>query len=105
MNHSSRNYHDPNSFHPERWLPLDATSPFINDDRAASQPFFIGPRNCIGRNLAYNKMRIILARVLWNFDLELCEESYKWTDQKLWVLYSDKPLMCRLKLREEMKSS
>lgn len=75
----------------------------MNDDRAAFQPFAFGPRNCIGRNLAYNKMRTILARVLWSFDLELCEESSDWWNQRLWIVWEDKPLFCRLKLREGLK--
>lgn len=34
------------------------------DDRQAFQPFVLGPRNCIGRNLAYAEIRLILAKVL-----------------------------------------
>jgi len=99
MNYSPRNFHDPNSFHPERCLPLNASSPFANDDRAAFQPFFIGPRNCIGRNLAYTKMRIILARVLWKFDLELTDGSF-WDKMEIMTTKAENPLLCRLKVRE-----
>ena len=45
-------------------------------------------------------MRIIFARVLWNFDLELCEESANWKDQKSYVVWEKAPLMCKLKTRE-----
>jgi cytochrome P450 len=38
--------------------------------RDASQPFSYGPRNCIGRNLAYVEMKLIIARLVWTFDLE-----------------------------------
>jgi cytochrome P450 len=73
---SPRNFHQADQFNPERWL-SEATdnpaSPFFSDNREVFQPFSIGPRNCIGRNLAYAEMRMILARVLWTFDLELCE--------------------------------
>ncbi|KAJ5414635.1 hypothetical protein N7509_001262 [Penicillium cosmopolitanum] len=75
---SPLNFHRPEEFLPERWLPLakeDASSPFYNDNRDVLQPFSIGPRNCIGRNLANAEMRMILARMLWNFDIELCTES------------------------------
>ena len=101
---SPRNFFDPHVFHPERWLPSaqEPDSPFRDDDRGAFQPFFIGPRNCIGRNLAYSKMRLILARVLFNFDISLCDESRDWVNQRLWLVWEDKPLMCRLKLRGDV---
>lgn len=86
---------------PERWLPQnqDPASPFYNDNRAVLQPFSVGPRNCIGRNLAYNEMRLILARVMWDFDLELCEESANWNEQLSYLLWEKSPLMCKLSMR------
>ncbi|KAL5343989.1 cytochrome P450 [Aspergillus crustosus] len=100
---SPTNFHNPLSFHPERWLPeakTDKTSPFYSDNREVLQPFSIGPRSCIGRNLAYAEMRLILAHVLWNFDLGLCEESRGWGVQRSYVLWDKPPLMCYLKLQE-----
>lgn len=32
-------------------------------------------------------MRLILARVLWNFDMELMPESSKWAEQKIYSLW------------------
>ncbi|KAL6233103.1 hypothetical protein BDW75DRAFT_252217 [Aspergillus navahoensis] len=99
------NFHLPNEFIPERWLPdarNDPSSPFYNDNRAVVQPFSVGPRNCIGRNLAFAEMRVILARVLWNFDLELCRESVNWAEQKSYVLWEKGALMCRLKIRGDL---
>ena len=96
---SASNFHEPKSYIPERWLPeasTDPSSPFYNDNRAVLQPFSVGPRNCIGRNLAYNEMWLILARVLWNFDLEQCAESQKWNEQKSYVLWEKPALMCKL---------
>ena len=97
--HSALNFHLPSAFIPERWLPsstADSTSPFYKDHRGASQPFGLGPRNCLGKNLAYSEMRVILARVLWNFDLQLCEESADWEKQNTYMLWEKKPLVCRL---------
>ncbi|KAK1147973.1 hypothetical protein N8T08_000489 [Aspergillus melleus] len=88
---SPSNFHNPTHFIPERWLPsvnTDPSSPFYADQR--------DPRNCIGKNLAYNEMRVILARVLWNFDLELQPESLDWKDQKSFILWEKLPLMCKL---------
>lgn len=95
---SPRNFHDPLTFAPERWLAA-APAQFTNDNRSVFQPFSVGPRNCIGRNLAYNEMRLILARMLWNFDFRLCEESNEWYKQKSYTLWEKGPLMCTLKQR------
>ena len=56
----------------------------------------MGPRNCLGKSLAYNEMRVILARILWNFDLELCSDSEHWDRQITYTLWEKLPLMCRL---------
>lgn len=48
--HDARNFFEPESFHPERWLASNTTDPrFVNDKRDVMQPFSIGPRNCIGK--------------------------------------------------------
>jgi cytochrome P450 len=54
----------------------------------------------VGKNLAYMEMRIILARVLWNFDVELCRESERWLEQRAFILYEKPPLMVRLTARK-----
>lgn len=37
-------------------------------------------------SLAYAEMRLVLARMLWNFDMELHSSSLNWDDQKVcWV--------------------
>ncbi|KAL7625624.1 hypothetical protein AAE478_004844 [Parahypoxylon ruwenzoriense] len=65
---SPLNYCQPEDFIPERWLGDDPR--FAADKRETSQPFSFGPRNCIGRNLAYVEMKIIIARLIWHFDIE-----------------------------------
>jgi len=43
-------------------------------------------------------MRLILARVLWNFDLELTEESKNWREgMKIFILWEKPPLFVKLK--------
>jgi averantin hydroxylase len=89
------NFHRPDEFLPQRWL---GDVQFADDDRAVLQPFSIGPRNCIGRSLAYAEMRLILAKILFNFDLELDEGmTGQWMDQKVYLLWEKKPLWVRLK--------
>ncbi|KAG4443210.1 hypothetical protein IFR05_001352 [Cadophora sp. M221] len=95
--HSSLNFKDPLEFHPERFL---GDKKYASDDLAALQPFSVGPRNCIGMNLAYAEIRSIATRVLWNFDMQLCAESERWMDQKMWLLWDKKPLMVKLAVRK-----
>ncbi|RAH71874.1 cytochrome P450 [Aspergillus aculeatinus CBS 121060] len=90
---SSENFRRPNEFIPERWTD---DPEFANDNKAAFQPFSYGPRNCLGKNLAYHEMRIILAKVLYHFDLSLAPESMNWDKQKVFSLWEKKPLMVKL---------
>ncbi|KAK4184282.1 Isotrichodermin C-15 hydroxylase [Podospora australis] len=76
MYHNPQHFREADSFHPERWLGTDER--FKDDRKEAFQPFHLGARNCLGRNLAYIEMRLILARVLWSFDLRIAEESRDW---------------------------
>ncbi|OJJ54398.1 hypothetical protein ASPSYDRAFT_82014 [Aspergillus sydowii CBS 593.65] len=105
--HQSAAYRSPLNFHraseylPEQWLPCtkeDLSSPFYHNNCDVLQPFSVGPRNCIGRNLANAEMRLILTRVLWKFDLELCPESAtRWDEQRSFILWEKKPLMCSVR--------
>jgi hypothetical protein len=43
-------------------------------------------------------MKVILARMIWNFDMELCEESKDWVKgQPIYLVYDKPPLMVKLK--------
>ncbi|OBT82403.1 hypothetical protein VE02_08402 [Pseudogymnoascus sp. 03VT05] len=66
--HSPANFKDPDTFLPERWM-KEHQSEYGTDQKKASQPFSLGPRGCIGRHLSYVEMRLILGRLLWNFDI------------------------------------
>ncbi|KAJ5964510.1 uncharacterized protein N7479_004386 [Penicillium vulpinum] len=94
--HSPTNFTDAEQFIPERHM----NDPrFANDSKTAMQPFSFGPRNCIGRNLAYVEMRIILARMVLNFDMELDQPEKDWMDQDCFVLWYKPKLMVQLKPR------
>jgi cytochrome P450 len=51
MNHSSRNFTEPERFIPERWLKEGEYQGlrFDKHRHGALQPFSFGPRNCIGK--------------------------------------------------------
>ncbi|KAH7113266.1 cytochrome P450 [Dendryphion nanum] len=72
--HNPDHFKDPDAFIPERWL--DAA--YDSDVPKAMQPFSLGPRNCIGKNLAYMEMRIMIARMLWNFDIVSTDGAPLW---------------------------
>ncbi|RJE26778.1 Cytochrome p450 [Aspergillus sclerotialis] len=86
--HSSLNFHRPDEFIPERFIDKDS----FHDRRDVLQPFSFGPRNCIGKNLAYAEIKLILSRLLYRFDLRLSEESYDWINHKAYALWEKPPL-------------
>ena len=106
VNHYPGNFSSPKAFAPERWL-VDATnggdSRWAGDKREVLQPFGIGPRNCIGKNLAFTELGLVFARMVWEFDVELGEEMMEgngkggdWADQRSWMTWSQPPLWVRL---------
>ena len=101
--HSETNFYHARDFCPERWLPAAQTNPdsaFFHDRRDVFKPFSTGPRDCIGRNLAYHEMRLILAKVLWNFDLKLGSQSEGWAEnQRTFALWEKPPLMAEIRSR------
>lgn len=71
---SPRNFHEPLSFLPERWLPEDHQlydSRFVDDNRKDFHPFSQGPRVCSGKEIAWWQSRLFIAKVVWTFDLEM----------------------------------
>jgi cytochrome P450 len=54
--HYSKNFYEPESFRPERWLP-NPPAEFTNDNREAVQPFSTGPRNCIGKKYVNSSLQ------------------------------------------------
>ncbi|KAI0173363.1 cytochrome P450 ClCP1 [Hypoxylon sp. FL1284] len=75
INHDPRFWKDPESFLPERFM---GDPKFAGDQLDAMQPFSVGPRNCIGRNLAYAEMRLIMAKIVYNFDMKIENSSRGW---------------------------
>ncbi|KAF4878119.1 Cytochrome P450 monooxygenase aclL [Colletotrichum siamense] len=98
-NRSAENFHRPLEFIPERWV-KDAPVEFWQDDRNAMRPFSVGPRDCLGKNLAWAEMRMILAYLVWNFDLELQSDSQGWIErQKVFMLWEKPDLNVKISRR------
>lgn len=50
--------------------------------------------------MAYAEMRLVLAKLFWNFDFELADNSNKWLDeQKTYLVWEKTPLMVNLRPR------
>ncbi|EXJ59416.1 uncharacterized protein A1O5_12297 [Cladophialophora psammophila CBS 110553] len=91
--HSEYNFHRADDFCPQRWL---GDAEFANDNKDVLQPFQFGPRNCLGKSLAYAEMRLILARMLWNFDLELQPQSVGWEKQLIFNFWEKGPMYVKV---------
>ncbi|KAJ4356937.1 hypothetical protein N0V95_002951 [Ascochyta clinopodiicola] len=97
-NRQKYNFHLPNTFLPERFLLDKPSHSNDKDDMASFQPFSIGRHQCIGMKLAYAEMRIIVARILWRFDMHLADEQDKfdWGEQATYILWDKRSLKVRL---------
>ncbi|EPE36373.1 Cytochrome P450 [Glarea lozoyensis ATCC 20868] len=98
---SPRYFHEPRSYRPQHWLPKDHphwNAAFENDATSHYYPFGLGPRQCIGMELAWREMRIFVAKVLWSFDVEMVsdhkivyERDFKmhrmWEKPEFWVRF------------------
>lgn len=98
---SPKCFHRPESFVPERWLPHPSCPvEYASDRLSAVLPFSIGSRRCLGEHLAWFEMRLILARLVWAFDMEAGDgKSLDWTTLKTYVLVQKRPVSVRLKAR------
>ncbi|PWY67718.1 cytochrome P450 [Aspergillus eucalypticola CBS 122712] len=82
----------PLDFCPERFL-SDPPAEFLDDNHEAYHPFSLGAYNCLGQNLANAESRLITAKLLWRYDLELDGKVDKdWLDQKSYGVFIKKDL-------------
>ncbi|KAI1625291.1 pisatin demethylase [Exophiala viscosa] len=72
--HNPANFVQPDEFIPERWL----EEAYSTDHKRATQPFSLGPRVCLGKNLAWMEIRLALVRLLWKFDIEAVDGANLW---------------------------
>nr|B3FWT9.1 RecName: Full=Cytochrome P450 monooxygenase rdc4; AltName: Full=Hypothemycin biosynthesis cluster protein rdc4 [Pochonia chlamydosporia]ACD39773.1 cytochrome P450 [Pochonia chlamydosporia] len=93
--HSPSHFARPHEFIPERWS-QNPPAEFANDRLEAVQAFSAGPRDCIGKNLAYHEARMLLAKFVFTYDIELCKESSDWIKQKVYIVGAKSPLWVKL---------
>jgi len=96
---SSEHFTDPHAFLPSRWLKYRPAT-ITKHNSSAINPFGIGYRKCLGYELALLEMRLMLAKLVWNFDLEMEPGSVlKWGDLRIFFGIEHKPVLVRLKER------
>ncbi|KAK5658484.1 hypothetical protein OQA88_1873 [Cercophora sp. LCS_1] len=87
----SANFKDAAEFRPERWIGQSG------DALEASQPFGVGTRACIGKGVALTKLRLIMAKLHYKFDMEAVEKDLDWIDKaKFRLLWAKPPLVVKL---------
>uniref|UniRef100_A0A672MVR3 unspecific monooxygenase n=1 Tax=Sinocyclocheilus grahami TaxID=75366 RepID=A0A672MVR3_SINGR len=64
-------WESPDEFRPERFSPESKSE--IN--QYAFLPFGLGPRNCIGMRFAQMIMKLLVVKLLQNFNMETCKET------------------------------
>lgn len=90
---------DPATFRPERWLDSGESTEFKADNPTAYRPFLIGSRACIGRHMAQQSIRLIVAKLLWMYDFELLDrDGFVWErDAGSSLVYTDYKIMVHVK--------
>ncbi|KAL7271917.1 hypothetical protein RUND412_005300 [Rhizina undulata] len=67
LHHNPLYYPSPHEFNPSRWLDEDGK---MAGDYSAFAPFSIGSRGCIGKRLAYIEIELVMARLVWGFEMK-----------------------------------
>ncbi|KAF2184814.1 cytochrome P450 [Zopfia rhizophila CBS 207.26] len=75
--HNPANFRNPDEFIPERWF----DPAYASDHKLASRPFSLGPRGCIGKNLAYMEMRLAFSRLFWLYDMTTTDGAPDWNTE------------------------
>jgi cytochrome P450 len=89
--HDDRNFTRPYEFIPERWI-----GEGLGDRKDASRAFSLGPRGCLGINLAYMESRITLASLVFAYDWELLNTELDWLSEvRIFTTWQKPDLMVR----------
>ena len=61
-------------------------------------PFGTGRHSCLGQSLAMAELRLIIAKLIFNFDMHLSHtaDCWDWGDQSTYIFWQKRPLEVRL---------
>ncbi|KAI9755042.1 MAG: hypothetical protein M4579_004445 [Chaenotheca gracillima] len=74
IHHNELYYPEPFAYRPSRWIADSeegVTADSVSLALSAFCPFSLGPRGCVGKAMAYMEMTIVLARLLWSYEMRL----------------------------------
>jgi cytochrome P450 len=99
--HNPKNFHRPDEFHPERWLSADTRpSEFLDDALDTQFLFSTGPRHCPGKLLAWAGLRIVLATLLFQFEIDVVPgKLLVWEDLGTFIVVEKVPIFINIKSR------
>ncbi|KAI1463617.1 cytochrome P450 [Daldinia caldariorum] len=102
MSLSEKNFHRANEFLPERFLPESMRpAEFENDHRNNQKPFSLGVRSCIGKSFGLAEMRLVLARLVWEFDISMAQDKrLDWNRLKTYVMVQKDTIEIAIKKRD-----
>jgi cytochrome P450 len=99
VNRSKNLFVNPDEFVPERWL-SDGGCPkeYSGDTLTASKPFSTGFHGCLGRPLAWLQMRLVMVKLLLEFDFSVDDEDkVSFDDWPVMMLIQKLPVRLRIK--------
>ncbi|KAH6622021.1 benzoate 4-monooxygenase cytochrome-like protein P450 [Boeremia exigua] len=72
MHYNKDYYPEPTKFRPERWIVGQAgsTTESVALAESAFCAFSAGSRGCVGKNMAWLEMRLVIAKTLWKFEMK-----------------------------------
>lgn len=80
MGRSPKFFDAPKEYRPERWLNEEGGEAGRSPIEDTLRPFSLGPRNCIGKLLALAEAKLVVAKLLWHFDMELDGDHATWIE-------------------------
>ncbi|KAL2846041.1 cytochrome P450 [Aspergillus pseudodeflectus] len=98
------NFPSATSFLPERWLvKAEEKSPSLHENDSnikttsisVFEPFAVGGHSCIGQNLTWVEMRLVLAHLVHGFDIEAVD-PFRWDEQESYFFWKRRAFMVRL---------
>ncbi|TGO62839.1 hypothetical protein BELL_1102g00030 [Botrytis elliptica] len=101
---SEQNFHHSLQFRPDRFLPAHLRPhEYAHDNRHILKPWGLGSRVCLGRAFGQAEVRLVLARLLWNFDLQSAGgKGVDWLALKNYIVVQKEPIWVTVREREKM---